>query len=107
MSVALGSVVGYLPVLACPAMMIFCMRGMLGGGKTAAKQAESQTLEARREALRQEMLLLDQQRLARGEITAEEYLRLHGAEAPAPQAPIYAPTAGLAAVPAKRRNRAG
>lgn len=104
---ALASVVEYLPALACPALMIFGMRGMMRGGRPADNPAENQSLEARRLALHQEMLQLDQERLARGEITVEEYLGLHAAAAPAPEAPEHARFTGLAVVASKRRSRAG
>jgi uncharacterized membrane protein len=104
---ALASVVEYLPALACPALMIFSMRGMMRSGRPADNPAENQSLEVRRLALHQEMLQLDRERLARGEITPEEYLRLHGAAAPVPAAPEHARFTGLAVVASKRRSRAG
>ena len=102
--VALGTLVEYLPALACPAMMIFCMRGM-GGGKQAGQQAPAQTPEERRQALQLEMRQLDKVRLARGEMTLDEFVRLHGPEAPGDvqeTGPVR-----LRAAPARRRTRAG
>ncbi len=93
-------------MLACPAMMIFCMRGM-GGGKQAGQQAPAQTPEERREALQLEMQQLDRARLARGEMTLEEFVRLHGPEAPEPEAVQDTRPVRLGAAPARRRTRAG
>ena len=104
---ALGSVVAHiLPVLACPAMMIFCMRGM-GGGKQAGQRAPAQTPEERRQALQLEMQQLDKARLARGEMALEEFVRLHGQEAPAPGVVQETGPVRLRAVAARRRARAG
>lgn len=104
--VALGTLVEYLPALACPAMMIFCMRGM-GGGKQAGQQAAPQTPEERRQTLQLEMRQLDKARLARGEITLEEFVRLHGPEAPAPGDVQETGPVRLRAAPARRRTRVG
>ena len=95
---------GYLPVLACPAMMIFCMRGMTGGRKQADQQTRSQTPEERRHALQSELRQIDKGRLARGEITTEEYLRIRGTEAPEAQTTHRTRAVNLAAVSAGTRN---
>lgn len=104
---ALGTFVEYLPALACPVMMIFCLRGLMGGGKQAGQQAAAQTPEERRLALQLEMRQLDKVRLARGEITLEEFVRLHGPEAPAPESVNDARSVRLSAAPPGRRTRAG
>ncbi len=108
--VALGTLVEYLAVLAFPAMMIFGMRGMRGGTQ-AGQQAPAQTPEERRLALQLEMRELDKAmdkaRLARGEMTLEEFVRLHGSQAPTPEAAEDARPAPLRAAPARPRARAG
>ncbi len=100
---ALGTLAWYLPALACPAMMILCTRGMQVGGKQAGRQTQAQTQEERRQALQVEMPELDRERLARGEITPERYLRLHGPEAITREAERDAVPARLATVAGKRR----
>ena len=90
--VTLATLGEYLPALACPVVMVFCLRGLMGGDK----QGPAQTPEERRLALQLEMRELDKVRLARGEITLEEFVRLHGPEVPA-----------LASVPDARSARLG
>ena len=87
----------YLPVLACPATMVFCLRGMTGRHKQADEQLQSQTPEERRQALQLELRQIDKERLVRGEITTEEYLRIHGTEAPETQTTERTRVLGLAA----------
>ena len=105
--VALGTLVEYLPALACPAMMVFCMRGLMGGGKHVAQQAPAQTSEERRLALQLEMRELDKARLARGEMTLEEFVHLYGPEPPVPEGAQDASPAPLRAAPTRRRAHAG
>lgn len=104
---ALWTLAEYLPALACPAMMIFGMRGMRGGGKQANQQTQPQTPEGRRQALQLEMRQLDKERLVRGEITSEEYLRLHGPAAAARESVRDTSPARPAVVAAKRATTAG
>ena len=98
---------GDLALLACPAMTIFCLGGMAGGGKQPARTDQGQTPADRRQALQLEMREIDRERLARGEITTEEFLQLQGTERPEAATPDRTRPAGLAAVPAKPRRRTG
>lgn len=103
---ALGAFLEYLPVLACPATMVFCLRGMTGRHKQADEQLQSQTPEERRQALQLELRQIDKERLVRGEITTEEYLRIHGTEAPETQTTERTRALGLAAGSVTIRRRA-
>ena len=102
MFVALGSVAEYIPALACPALMFLCMRGLRGRSKPDGQQAPPRTSAERRQALQVEMRQLDKERLARGEITPEEYLRLHGPEC-GPPGPVQGASPARATGPAAHR----
>lgn len=66
--------IGFLPALACGALMFFCMRHMAMGSKHDANQGTEQSSSEEIAELREEIALLRAERSLKSEAVGEETL---------------------------------